>query len=244
MINRKFLISGCLLFAVIAAHSCKKDNNDSGDPRLVTANVVTTSGNLHYRMTYDGGNSVDSLILTGSGMSSGRYGYLKFVYYTLSYSVTNESNISFLTLVNKDGNITRLNVADTPSMLYENGRLAELDTKSPSATYPFIIKTSAYPQWTDGDITAIGYTGNIKRYAYDKNHKGQLGDALRIDDFLKYGRPILKSSHVPIAYIYNSDTAEKYLYQYDSQGRISQLSKVVITNTAANDTLVYTYGYY
>jgi hypothetical protein len=237
---KNHIISCLMIFTTIAtcAVSCKKKKNDNpfSNAKIYTVDLTQYGATEHSRIVYDSYNNVDSIITIGNGV----YRFKKFVYFGTSYSVTDENNNVFTLLANSNGMILRVLLTDTLSMLYNGSQLAELDYKSPSPNYPYYTTSSVSFTWTNGDVAIMG----SQTYNYDLSRSGQPGDAIRIGQFLSYGRSYIKTNHLPTVLRNTaSDTAEKYFYQFDSQGRINQLTKLINISTGAYDTTIYVYGY-
>lgn len=106
--------------------------------------------------------------------------------------------------------------------------------------------------WTNNDITysvlpivnysyhypyyPIDTTYDTTYYVYDKTMKGQIGDALQINDFLKLGRSLKRT--------YDLQKEQGINYSFDNQGRITKL--VILHNSSSSeyDTTIYDYKYY
>ncbi len=227
-----------LIFIAAGALSCKKKKNDNpyGNQKITSVDLTQYAATTHYRIVYDRYNNVDSIVATGNGL----FGFKKFVYIGSSYSVTDEYGNSFVVDADANGTVLKILKTDTLSMIYQNGELAELDTKSPSVSYPFYVISSLYFTWSGGDMATIG----SQIYDYNGGRNGQPGDALRIDQFLAYGRSYIKTNHL-VADLKNNatDTAEKYFYQFDDLGRISQLLKLQKASVGVYDSSLYVFGY-
>jgi hypothetical protein len=217
--------------------SCKKKKNDNpyGNQKITAVDLTRYGYTKHYRIVYDHNSNVDSIITTGSG----QYGVKKFIYLGTSYSITDEYGNSFIVDADANGTIFKILQSDTLSMLYQGAGLAELDTKSPIASYPYYVLSSVYFTWSNGDVATVG----AQTYDYT-GRNGQPGDAIRIDEFLSYGRSYIKTNHLP-ADLRNTanDTAQKYFYLFDGGGRISQLTKLTKVSAGIYDTALYVYGY-
>ena len=226
------------IFVVLCVISCKKKKNDNpfGNTKIATVDLTQYGATTHSRLVYDINNNVDSIITTGPGL----YHYKKFGYFGTSYNVTDENNYTFEVEANASGMILKILVTDTMSMIYNGNQLGELDTKTASPIYPYYVKSSVNYTWSNGDVATMG----SQTYVYDPGKSGQPGDAIRIDQFLAYGRSYIKTTHLPTDLKNNAtDTVEKYFYQFDAGGRISQLTKLTNISGGVGDSTIYVFGY-
>ena len=241
-------ISMFFLFVLVFAlnNSCKKKAGLNLSTIKIAAIDYYRSGGIayHYHITYDTYNNVDSIISVGGGTDTGSNSFEVFTYTGSSFQITDQQNYSLLVYANTNGMILEIQKTDTMLMKYTGSELAELDYKSPSTTYPYYTITATDYQWNNGDITTFGPShGVVDSYFYDLGHSGQVGDAMRIDEFINYGRSYTNSSHLPVQLKY-SNGKENYYYTYDSEGRISTFMKVITDNGSPNDTTDYIYRYY
>jgi hypothetical protein len=86
-------------------------------------------------------------------------------------------------------------------------------------------------------------------YTYNTGKNGQPGDALRIPEFLKYGRSSIKTTHLPAGYTISARQGATYLYSFDGNGRISNLAETAYsidptTRDTTKDVTTYSYTYY
>jgi hypothetical protein len=243
----KLNLRSALLFALIigCALSCKKkDNINLNSLRLSGVDVTHGSAIQHYRIVYDASNNVDSMVITGGGSNTGQVGYKKFSYLGFSYTITDQNNVIYTVNTNSDNLISKVSKLDTLTMTYSGIQLGRLDVKSPSAAYPYFTVNETNYTWAGGDVTGSSANGVSSAYTYDQGKAAQAGDAFRIDDFLAYGRSIIKTSHTVTEKDIQGTWAEKYLYQYDGQGRISVLKKVINGGGGSTpDTTSYSYKY-
>lgn len=237
-----------IIFSLIClGMSCKKKKNDNpfGAAKIATFTQSHSGSILNYRMVYGNYNNIDSLIITGTGTSAGYYGFRKFIYFGTSYSITDETNATFDVLANSNGFILNVLSIDSLSMSYNGSQLMELDSKTPSSTPPYYIQTHTYFKWLNGDVTRDSTGGPAYTYDYDPGKYGQPGDAWRLDQFLKYGRSYIKTTHLVSDMMYGSTWRQNYFYQFDGNGRISQLIKVANNyGVGANDSVFYSITYY
>ena len=239
-----------ILTALVVAglFSCKKKSSDNNVSNLRIKRIDVTHGLYisHYRIAYTGVSNVDSILMYGGGLDTNHHTYKKFDYIGSSFTITNELNDRFTVEANTSGQILRVLQRDTLTFLYNNGgaELGGIDVKSPTTAYPYVVTTSLVYAWSGGDITGYTYSGGSYTYEYDNGQSGQAGDSWRIDEFLTYGRSYTKTAHLPKTQNLNGTWAEKYLYQFDGNGRISEMKKIRNSpGTDPDDTVVYSYGY-
>jgi hypothetical protein len=243
----KFIQFPAVLFLLImVAVSCKKKDKDKGNTPIVTPvshDIKTVDyydgmRTFHYRIVYNAQNKVDSIIETTDPIIPGATGNLPSIYsdsgYTVLYNIGGmyflDSN-TFKIVLNENGMITWLSKgnkrgADTLTYKYnDTTEVVEFNIKN-----GIVHSLQEHYYWQDGDL--IGYT-------YD-TAKWQQGDYLSIQDFLKYGRPIFKTKHLVTGISNNPGPhiQPKYIYRFDSVGRISQMLIPVIS-----DKQRYTYTY-
>lgn len=235
---RLLLLAPAMAIAVVSCR--KKDNNAIGDTRIQTLDITSTSSAVHYRFVYDRYNNVDSIVRSGTSN-----GYLVFSYGSLSYNITDENGLTTQVFYGTNGLITQINVTDTPQYLYKGTQLVQIDNTTATVNYPYISKSSVYYGWTGNDMTAISFSKNPQKYGYtyDKQHIGQISDALKIDQMLTYGRSPFKTDHVPVSLSLNSTVVEQYLYTFDNQNRILTFRLVNNMNGSTADTTLYSYTY-
>lgn len=235
-----------LLVIVGLVFSCKKKSNDNplSNVRIKTIDIVHSSTMYHYHIAYDSHNNVDSINIIGGGLDTGNNNYKKFNYFGSSFTITDASNSTYTVQANTDGLILKVMLPDTLSMIYNGSELGELDKKSAITTYPYFTKSSYNYTWANSDITLMTFSGGKDTYSYDQGKSGQAGDGWRIDEFLSYGRSYTKTSHLLTADSLNGVWYLKYLYQFDNNGRISQMLKIQNNHNAApDDSVVYSYQY-
>ncbi len=238
--NKLSAISLMLLVCVSVA--CKKKKNEGPlNVQLRTIEESRAGNTTNYQVFYDAANNVDSISITGNG----RLGYKKFGYFSASYTITDERFFAVKADVSASGKIVKVYVPDTLTMVYKStGNIDELVTRVSIGTYPYYKKISAYYAYADGDITAVTSPGSSDSYDYDKGRSGQQGDPQRIAQFLAYGRSYVNSDHLAKYRIHNSDTAEKYFYEFDGAGRITVMTMLLnYSVSGGRDTVVYRYGY-
>ena len=238
----------CILSLLIVSLllSCKKKKSLN----LSTIKIATVDyadiggGRFHYRFTYDRYNNVDSIITVGGGTDTNTYSFAQFTYIGSSFTITDPNGFYYTVDANTNGQIIEVLKTDTLLMKYNGNEIAELDNKLPSNTYPFYIIDSTNYYWNNGDIAAYSKSGVVDSYYYDNGHSGQEGDALRIDQFITYGRSYTNTNHLPTKLSFLGAWREQYFYHFDGEGRISQLTKVINGGSSPNDTQTYAYTYY
>jgi len=238
-----------LLFLILIGSllSCKKKSNSNPPANIKLALIdVSHQGAIkHYRIVYDVYNNVDSIVRTGGGADTGSNGFEAFNYVGSSFSITDQTGNSFTVDANTNGQIFKVLVTDTLTMTYNGTELTELTTKILSPTYPFYSLVSTNYLWGSGDIVSATTASTTDSIAYNTSKSGQIGDALRIDAFLTYGRSYIVTSHLPIDFTSSGNWVEHAFYQFDSQNRLSQFLKVLNNNGAsADDSTFYNYQYY
>lgn len=206
---------------------------------------ISNSGNIQrYRIVYDVYGNVDSFVVTGGGFDTGYNGFNAFNYIGSSWTITDQNNYTFRVDGNTNGDIIGVLVTDTLSMIYNGSELSVINIKSPIPAYPYDSLSSIQYTWLNGDVSMFMYPGVTQSYDYDQSRGGQIGDAIRVQEFLTYGRPFIKTSHMPKDLNSGGQMTEQYLYQYDGSGRISQLQKIKVDHTGGNnDTTTYNYHY-
>jgi hypothetical protein len=230
-----------VIVLICAVAACKKKNNE--DPlmnlKMTQIGVAHSGTSVQHRVTYAMGGNVDSMAKTGSSS-----GFMKMTYVGQTYTIANQSGQSLYLYTNADGNITKVFTKDTLLMFYTNGQIYEMDVVSPTNVYPFFSKTVNTYGWSNGDLTNIRKPANATfSYYYDNSKSGQAGDAIRIRQFLDYGRSYTKTSHLPIGLIYNGDSIEQYYYEFDGQSRVTKLTNVDRSGSGPDDTTEYTIQY-
>ena len=146
---------------------------------------------------------------------------------------------------NTNGMILKVLIADTTSMIYNGTELGEIDVKTEQITYPYYHITSTNYYWNNGDITGVISGGDTSTYDYDLSRNGQPGDPFRISAFMVYGRPLIRTIHLPKDLMHKGAWTEQYAYEFDGQGRISRLMRIGNNNgVTTDDTTVYNYKYY
>ena len=232
----KEYIPFCLLFTLFAV-ACKKSSNNTPAPAtpvyyLATVQRIESNVTDNYRISYNAQNQVDTIIQP--------WGFLAFSYSASSYNaleVEGTYNSGYTIYTNADGNITHTNTYDSLFATYNsNGRISSQSTYiggSPYATYIYA--------WVNGDIDSASepnYAHQSITYYYDLTHTWQPGDGFGIDDFLQYGRPIVKSTHLLTQARYSTGDVTTYKYKFDSRSRIVQLTEIFF-----GDSIVYKYTY-
>ncbi len=235
------------LVVVLATNfSCKKSaNNSLSNTRIAALDITHNGGVRHYHIVYDRFNNVDSFVVVGGGYDTGYNGYTFFNYIGSSYNITDGTG-SFLSIyAYSNGLILKVLQKDTLNMLYNSSnQLAEINVVSPITRYPYDSVTFIYYNWNNGDMTDYNSNGVNWKYDYDNSHTGQIGDAIRINEFLTYGRSFIKSNHIPKDFYTGNIMTEQYLYTYDGSGRISVFTKILVDHTGRpNDTTTYSYFY-
>ena len=203
---------------------------------------------LHYRIVYDTNKNVDSIIwsVDPSYVSFYQFSYSGNKCTTRSDTLPGD-NYDLIMGLNSNGTIQYIVNYDSSAMTYTGTELI--------GTH--IYESSSYGityDWFGGDIDDFDYyysnyggptNYEYKYYYYDVTKTGQVGDAIRIKDFLQYGRPLLLTQHIPTALRSDTGIVEQYFYQYDSQNRITQFITVSTDNSPNEiDTMIYVYTYY
>jgi len=240
------LLCSCLIVTGLLP-SCKKKSNASspGNIKLALIDVSHQGAIKHYRIVYDAFNNVDSMVIIGGGTDTGSNGFMVFNYFGSSFSISDQSNNSFTVYANTNGVILEVLLADTLFMTYSGTELAQLTQKTVSAVYPFYTTVGTNYVWANGDILSTSLLTTTDSVAYSNSKSGQVGDGWRIDEFLSYGRPFIETAHLPTDFTSSGTWIEHFFYQFDSQGRISQLLKVLNNNGAvSDDNTYYNYQYY
>ena len=241
MKNNRYLLF--IFFALLCCFfSCKKKNTlNTAGIRIASINYSHDGEQELYSIIYDAYNNVDTMTITGAGSAAGHNRFNAFKYFGSSYSITNETNNVTTVYANTAGMILDvMNTSDSFSFIYSSNQLAQLYDWSYAVNS--LLSTAQYT-WTNGDVSAI-YTGSsTQTYDYDNTKPGQIGDPIRVNEFLSVGLPYIKTSHLPKDMYVNGTWQQKYYYTFDGQGRISQLQ--LVTNSApTTDTTVYQYTYY
>jgi hypothetical protein len=234
-----FIVATLSLLLIFVNFSCKKGTI----PNLSTIKIATVDESepggvrYHYFIFYDMYNNVDSISKVGGGIDTGYSDYYTFNYVGSSF-IINDGNVGPITVdANTNGQILKILVVDSVTMYYNGSELTELKyATSPSRIY----------QWdNNGDIASDSLAGGVAdTYYYDLSRNGQIGDALRIDNFLQYGRSYITTNYLPDELGHNGIWIEEDLYQFDDKGRISQLKRIINGNANPNDTTTYAYTYY
>ena len=240
MYTRKLITSILSVLIISLTISCKKKSNiNLSTSKIATVNYSESGGiRKHYFITYDMYNNVDSIGMLGGGTDTGSNGYEKFTYVGSSFTITDQGNNSYTVDANTNGQILKILLIDSITMAYNGTQIVEVNYAYPSYDYTYL--------WdNNNDIAGFSLNGGVvDSYYYDLSHSGQEGDALRIDNFLQYGRSYISTSHVADELEYGGTWIEEYMYTYDNTGRISQLTKVINGGSSPNDTETYAYTYY
>jgi hypothetical protein len=230
------------LFSMLAFcfAACKKSNdNPLANVRLASVDVTNSSAAVtHYRLFYDKFGQIDSINISGNSN-----GYKKFAYSSLAYTISDQNYYTYKVTIDANNLVTEMFTTDTPTFIYNGTQLAELDNKILISSYPYFTKKSYYYTWANGDISSITTSGSTESYGYDNTKTGQPGDALRVNNILDYGRPIVKTAHVPDSLVINGVTYEKFFGKYDGSGRMTRLTMVLYNTNGSTDSTFYDYGY-
>ncbi|MCD6010919.1 MAG: hypothetical protein K0Q79_781 [Flavipsychrobacter sp.] len=235
------------LLILLALYSCKKKKNDNpfGSVRISKVDVSRRGAITHHNIYYDANNNIDSIMSIGDGTSAGHNTYKKFRYFGTSFDITDENNFTFTVYAYSNGLIFKVLVSDTIGMLYTGTQLTAIDVYTRTTTHPYYKYTRTNYNWKNGDLDATTSGSTTIGYKYDAGKNGQPTDPLRIIDILKYGRPIIRTTHLPTEAYIGATWLEKYYYQFDGSGRITTLTKVGNNNgIGTDDTTVYSYSYY
>ena len=218
----KKYIPFCLLFVLFAA-ACKKSSNSTiaTTPAyyLATVQRIQYNDTENYHIRYNAQNQVDTITQP--------HGLLVFRYSSGSYNIEQvESPDSFGFIVDLDanGNITRINAYDSVFATY--------DSKGHISTESEYLSGSSYDTyiyaWVNGDIDSASQNNSFNGtlvYYYDLSHSWLPGDGFGIDDFLRYGRPVVRSAHLLTQSHSTNGSLITYKYNFDSKSRITQLTK-------------------
>ncbi len=241
----KLLLLLPLIAILCGVLSCKKKskNNSSAGYKPGIIDVSHFTSVEHYHITYDAFSNVDTIVMIGGGTDTGHSETRVFTYFGTSYAISGGGGTTVNT--NAIGAISSIDRSpDTLAFTYSNNQLGRVTTQAPSTAFPYYTKTDTNYAWNNGDMVAIAFTSGVDSFSYDVSKTGQVGDALRIDAFLNYGRAYIKTSHVPSQW-YGSQWIERYFYHYDGQGRITQFIKVKNNfGTGTDDSTFYSYQYY
>ena len=225
--NYLFLL---LLFCVISVSSCKKStnnpvvNNPNVNYDLAKVQYIEGQDTQTYSIFYNAQGQVDS-IYHNIGYIGGYNSYTTFTYAGTYYIVTQVESLSVTTIridIDSLGRITKINNYDTLMFTYNGDEMmTQVEKYSSSEAY-----TTKY-FWLNGDIDSsnISYSygsSSSQLYFYNINHLWQEGDAFCINDFLRYGKPILKSKHL-MSNIGSASSTNGMIYKFDDKGRISQV---------------------
>ncbi len=234
-----------LLFTITIAVSCKKKGLNYSTIKIATVDYRRNSGvAYHYRITYNSFNSVDSIVKIGGGTDTGTNTFSVFSYTGSSFRISDQQGLSYLVLANTKGQILQIHKVDTILLTYEGNELTGIDYKAPSSVYPYYVISSFVYHWRNGDFVTISTPlGAVDSIYYDNSRGGQIGDAMRIDNFLAYGRSFTSTNHLPSQLKY-ANGKQDYYYTFDGDGRISKLTKVISDNSAPSDTSEYIFRYY
>lgn len=243
----KNVTSLLVLFSGLLLLSCnRKDQGvNLGNLKFSTIAVIAGNNVSNYRCVYDSQGNLDSLVYSNIDSGNNNNGYLAFEYATNYYLVHHSTGGTDSIQLNK-GNFTYVYQQSTGDSIYFEYNTAGNITKQ------FIhmpvngaIDSNVF-NWGSFDINYIqSYTSsNPAYYTVNPNIVGQIGDALRINQFLTYGKTYLNTPHLPIFETYVGNVVENYLYKYDASGRISELSVAENFNSGTNmDTIYYKYTY-
>lgn len=237
-----------ILFVSALLTACKKsssNNNPFGGSKIATIDYTHNGGGRHYSLFYGAYNNLDSMHWTGIGTSSGSSGYKKFSYFGTSFNIKDETFFTYTVYANSNGQLLKVLVADTLGFSYDGDQIRQMQEYTRTATYPFYKYVTTYYYWKDGDLTSSTIDNVSTNYEYDLTKYGQPGDAIRMSEFLLYGRSYIKTIHLPSQLSKNGVWTEKYLYQFDGNGRISQMSKISNNlGITSDDTATFGYTYY
>ncbi len=246
MLYKTISLLSLLVICALCVLSCKKKKGlNLSNIKIATVDFHESDGHGYkYRITYDTYGNVDSIIANGTGAAAGDDPISKFTYLGSSFRITNKMGESYFVYANTAGMILEVQKYDTMLMTYNGTQLDELDYKLPTSTPPYYTINAYTYQWSNGDIATFGLLhGAADTFSYNDSRSGQVGDALRIDDFLVYGRPYKLTSHLPVEHKYTNGK-QQYFYTFDGSGRISTFTRVISGSGAPNDTSEYTYTYY
>ena len=238
----RYIVILVILFALFWNTGCKKKKNDNplADLKIASLDVSYHNAITHYRFVYDAGNNIDSIITSGS-----RQGYQKMNYLGYTYTITDNNGHVVTVATNTDGSLSRIVNIDTTTFTYSGNLLWQIGTTSQSYTYPYYVKSTDTYYWNNGDVSSVKLSNNsTRKYDYNMSQSGQVGDPIRIDQILQYGKTYLKTSHLPVDLLYNGSWVEKYFYALDGNGRIRTMTRIENYGTGTSyDTVIYDYKY-
>ncbi len=243
----KYIAATLSLFVILLAGACKKGSMvNLGTVRIASVTKTESGGSrFYYHIGYDRYNNVDSIGIIGGGNDTGYVNYLTFSYVGSSFVINDHQNGSLMVDANTNGQIIKVLSTDTLILFYSGSELTEIERKLASINPPGYTLDSTVYKWNNGDLT--GYkvdAGVVDSFYYDLTRNGQIGDALSIENFLKYGRSYFSTVHLPDELSYRGVWIEEDLYQFDGHGRISELQRVINGAGSLNDTMTYVYTYY
>lgn len=237
------LALSCFIF-----FSCKKKKNDNpfGNARIALVDLTHGGSVIHYRIYYDAYSNIDSMSMIGDGLSAGYFASRKFRYVGTSYTITDQAGSVLTIFANSANQILKICYPDTISLTYNGSQLASREAIYPVTYYPYYMISRTNYTWVNGDMTRDSTTGGAGTNvtSYDLTRNGQPADAIRVKQFLELGRSYIKTTHLPINVSHAGAWNEKYFYQFDGSGRISQLLVVDENPGATSDSIVYSYTYY
>ena len=233
----KKYIPFCFLFTLFGV-ACKKSGNStvSTTPNFYLATVqrIENTDTENYRIMYNAQNQVDTIIQP--------YGLLAFTYSANSYNVlkvgvdSDGYTVGYTVKLNASGNITDINDSHNElSVAYDSkGRI------SAESEYSGGYYSNTIYDWVNGDIDSSSqdnlFVGRFTYY-YDIAHTWQPGDLFGIEDFLQYGRPVVRSTHL-LTQTRSASGVNTYKYTFDSKSRIAQT-----TGTGNFGSVMYKYTY-
>ncbi len=228
--------------SVALTTACKKSESENpfNNVRISTIDLTKANIHQHYRFVYDYSNNVDSIVTSS--------GFRKFGYFGSSFSITDENSNVTTVYANTSGWLLKVLVKDTINFTYNSNNSSQLSQKdiwTTTTTYPYYKKLSTTYAWSGGDVVTVNAPTGIENYTYEPGKNAQPGDAWRIDQILEYGRSYIKTFHLPTVKTMDGVWDEQYLYDFDANGRISELKKIKNNkDLVENDTTVYKITYY
>ena len=228
-----------MILLIPGLHSCKKKKNP--DPfintRIATVDEIGGGYSLHTQVYYNQDNKVDSMAVSEVASGSVYSGYRKYIYSGNTCTVTDQDHQSYTVITDGNGLITKVISDGITTMTYSGNELVQMDDNSTYGT------TTTKYTWSHGNLSFSG----DNTYFFDPKRAGQPGDALRIGDFLVYGKYLIRTNNLPTEIkSTNAFALRLFSYLYDSQGRISRYTSKYAdaASLTVYDSLVYVYTYY
>lgn len=219
------------MFMCLLALSCKKQKNYTVNWKIsqiidsVTGPNYTNPGYTVYQISYYKDTSV-SEIITGYSPDNFNFTSTQYFYYSLgqfvmSYSPVVKSGDTFL--LNASSMITRSRNGNTrqTDLTYNNDN----ELLSYTSIYlPTGDKTMYEYTWSGGNIIKKSITSTqFETYEYYEDQPCRPGDGIQLQDFLKYGRSLIKNKNlVKVIKVGSANYfhTKCYSYTFDNSNRI------------------------